>query len=345
MVITDPKVSPLTMATAPRRSAIMSRKPGTSLRDSHGSDSTLREHVVIVGDDYEKPQKEMDFPSATHGSPINSKSRTNLRINTYSKTELHDRYMSSEEEPSPSPHSEDSYEDELKHKSSAKFEETAELPTIIDIEAEIAIAVPILALGRPKLVDITNLAPMRKRKQRIPKSQNPHTTFKHHGSRLPAVTDENTPFPANEAAEVVSSPPPKANAALRRKESRPVLTAPESWLPDDAAASAEESSMPRLDVRRTPSYHDYDPYSLEPPRLAACPRGSVARARGNTDPPPTNHHSSGWKGLTRSLSLAKKQHSHRQMTKKPKMIARGANEREDPLVIPPFPFEETGVAA
>lgn len=333
------------MPVLQRRPAVLVQKNSASVRDSNSNKNALREHVVIVGDDEEKPQKEMDFPSANLTSSIKLKPRANLRINTYSKTELHDRYMSSEEEPSPSPDDEESHEEELKHKSSARFEDTAELPIAIDIEAEIAIAVPILALGRPKLVDITNLAPIRKRKQRIPKSQAPHSSLKQQGNRLAAVTDENIPFPANEAAEVVTSPPPQAKVALKRKESRPILTAPESWLPDEASISEEEHTLQRLDVRRTPSYHDYDPYSLEPPRLTASPKGSMSRARGNSGPPPVIHHTSGWKGLTRSLSLAKKQHSHHQVTKKPKMIARGANEREDPLIIPPFPFEEPGVAA
>lgn len=328
-----------------RRPAILGQKHSASMRDSNSSNNALQEHVVIVGDDDEKPQKEMDFPSANLTQALKPKTRANLRINTYSKTELHDRYMSSEEEPSPSPECEEIYEEELKHKLSSRLEDTAELPIAIDTEAEIAIAVPILAPGRPKLVDITNLAPIRKRKQLIPKSQIPHCALKNYGNRLAAVTEKNTPFLAHEAAEVVTSPPPKANLALKRKGSRHMLTAPESWLPDEASISEEEHGSPSLDVRRTPSYHDYDPYSLEPPRLTASPRGNVSRARGNSGPPPLSHHTSGWKGLTRSLSLARKQHSHQQVTKKPKMVARGANEREDPLIIPPFPFEEAGVAA
>ena len=184
---------------------------------------------------------------------------------------------------------------------------------------------------------------MRKRKQRIPKSQMPQ--MPQHTSRIPhnrvtPVLDKNTPFPANEAAEVTTSPP-RPNAILRRKQSQRLLTKPSTWLPEDEAPTSEdEQSVPRLDIRRTPSYHDYDPYSLDPPRLTASPRGSVSRARGITAPPPTNNHTSGWKGLTRSLSLAKRQLSHQQLAKKPKMIARGANEREKSLVIPPFPFEE-----
>jgi len=335
------------MPVIQRRPAVQGHNQSANLRNSSDSDDTLREHVVIVRDEYEKPRKEMDFPSAKLVNVSNVKPKNSLRINTYSRSELHDRYMSSEEEPSPSPDSEDSHDEELKHKPSAKLEDPIDLSAATESKAEIAIAVPILSLGRPKLVDITNLAPMHKRKRRIPKSQLSHSTAKVPPTRLATVSDENNPLPANKAAMMVASPPPpKPTTILKRKESKPLMTVPESWLPDDEAlTSGDEHFIPRLDVRRTPSYHDYDPYSLEPPRLAASPKGSVSRARGNPGHVPASKHPSGWKGLTRSLSLAKKQHSHQQVTKKPKMVARGANEREGPLVIPPFPFEEAGPSA
>lgn len=334
------------MPAVQRRPAVLGHKHKASFRNSSDSEDTLREHVVVVGDEYEKPRKEMDFPSAKLVNLSSTNSKNSLRINTYSRSELHDRYMSSEEEPSPSPDSEDSHDEELKHKPSARPEDPIDLAAATESKAEIAIAVPILSLGRPKLVDITNLAPMHKRKQRIPKSQLSHSTAKVPPTRLTIVPDENNPPAANKAAEMVTSPPPpKPTTTLKHKESRFLLTVPESWLPEDETlASDDEHYVPRLDVRRTPSYHDYDPYSLEPPRLAVSPKGSVSRARGNSGHVPASSHTSGWKGLTRSLSLAKKQHSHQQVAKKPKMVARGANEREGPQVIPPFPFEEAGVS-
>ena len=248
--------------------------------------------------------------------------------------------MSSEEEPSPSPDGEDSHDEELKHKASVKFtDESGDVLTASECRAEIAIAVPIFSLGRPKLVDITNIAPMHKRKHRIPKSQAPPATSRIFAARIPSVSHENIAFPANEAAEVVTSPALTATQQMsKRKESKLALTAPDSWLPnEEAPPSDDEHYFPILDVRRAPSYHDYDPYSLVPPRLVAS--GKVSRARESTSSSTTN---GSWRGLTRSLSLAKRQ-QHRQVAKKPKMIARGANEREDMPVIPPFPFE-SGVA-
>lgn len=333
------------MSVLQHRPVLLGQRHGLSPQDAIDSNDTSKEHIFIVGNDGERPQQEMDFPTAKLVSLSDQRSKNNLRINTYSKTELHDRYMSSEEEPSLGPDSEESHDEELKHKSSSRLEDAAELPTATDCKAEIAIAVPILALGRPKLVDITNIAPMHKRKQRVPRSQNPRAALKHHSSRLPIATKEDTPFPANEAAEVLTSAP-ESNALLTRKKSQSAFTAPSSWLPDDEAAPSEdENSFPRLDIRRTPSYHDYDPYSLEPPRLIAAQKGSVSRAKGNLGPSQANHHASGWKGLTRTLSLAKKQHSHHQVTKKPKMVARGANEREHSLILPRFPFREADAAA
>ena len=280
----------------------------------------------------------MDFPSAKSRSMSSTpRSKSNLRINTYSRTELHDRYMSSEEEPSPSPDGEESHEEELKHKVSVKsMDESSDVLTASECTAEIAIAVPIFSLGRPKLVDITNIVPMRKRKQRIPKSQAPHAASKILAARMSAVANENTAFPANEAAEVITSPAfIGPQQAARRKESRLALTAPDSWLPnEEVPPSDDEQYLPALDVRRTPSYHDYDPYSLVPPRLVAS--GKVSRVRESSGSSTAN---GSWRGLTRSLSLAKMQHSHQQVAKKPKMIARGANEREHMPVIPPFPFE------
>ncbi|KAG7002282.1 hypothetical protein G7Y79_00027g059740 [Physcia stellaris] len=328
------------MSVLQRRPAMLGSRRNMSARDSTDSNETLREQVVIVGEDYESPQKEMDFPYTSFASMSGrAKPRIDLRIKT-SKTELHDRYMSSEEEPSPSADGHQSHDEELRHKPSVRFsDEASHLMRANYSKAEIAIAVPIFSLGRPKLIDITNIAPIQRRKQRIPKSQAQHSAFKILATRLPAVVNENLPFLANEAAEVVTSPASiQPVPASNRSENRHVLTAPDSWLPsDEPVPSEDERYISDLDVRRTPSYHDYDPYSLEPPRLVASAKQSRARGSSGSGAPHAN--TSGWKGLTRSLSLAKKQNSHQQAAKKPKMIARGANAREEMLVVPPFPFE------
>ena len=84
------------MPVIQRRPVVLAQKQNTSPRNSADSDDTLREHIIILGDDYEKPQKEMDFPSAKLVHISNNKMKNSLRINTQPKTELHERYMSSE---------------------------------------------------------------------------------------------------------------------------------------------------------------------------------------------------------------------------------------------------------
>ena len=309
-----------------------------------GSNGAMGDQLWVVDEAYERPEKE-SASTITGNLPYEKDTQKHLHINTYSKADLHDHYMSSEEEPSPSPDSDTERSiDELKHKISEKVVEAMTEPVIADeYEAEIAIAIPIIAM-RPKLVDITNLAPMHKRK-RMEKPMLSRSVGKNAALRTPTVTDGIKPS--------VTTP---KEGLLKRKDILRPLT-PDSWLPDDDVRMVQEEEeedrderrFPDLDIRKAPTYDDYDPYSLSPPHLS--PRnsynttnkrpGSVARARYNSNPPISMNN--GWKGLTRSMSLAKRQTLHRadrQVSKRPKMIARPANEREQPLKIPAFPFGE-----
>lgn len=312
----------------------------------------MEEPLWAVEEDYERPQKEMDFPLTPMGkAPSRKESMNNLRINTYTSSDLHERYMESEEEPSPSPDSDtEGNEDGLTHKAPATS--TTQPSEPIDIEeykAEVAIAVPIMAVGRPKLIDITNLAPMQKRKRTV-KPMRSRSAVKNVASRIPTVTEEVSPSVAKEATKITTP----EDRIPKRQDSLPIL-APDSWLPDDVIFVQEEDDhyFPDLELRDPPTYNDYDPYSLDPPRLSprnsyngAKKPGSVSRARNNSNSTPPIVVHNGWKGLTRSLSIAKKQTRHRgdqQVTKKPRMIARAANEREDPMVIPSFPCHAKGV--
>lgn len=129
----------------------------------------------------------------------------------------------------------------------------------------------------------------------------------------------------------------------------------------ESVEEQDDVYFPALDVRPSPTYNDYDPYSLSPPSLSpirsshsfrSSPRspvfastllkrqpGSVTRARKLSNPPSAAKHGS-WKGLTRTLSMAKRLEGSHPQAKKPKMIARGPTEREEMPSIPPFPFEE-----
>lgn len=365
------------MPVLTRRQQALATRQLTSKRMSTDSNETMGEHLWVVDEDCERPQKEMDFPSTPLGkAPSSNESRGNLRISTYTASDLHDRYMSSEEEPSPSPVSEhegaaeeEEEEEELKHKTpAARTDEAAESQIFDECKAEIAIAVPIMAMGRPRLVDITNLAPIHKRK-RTDKSILSRTAMKMAASRTSMATVENT------APDTAKLPIPEEPLLPKRKDSIPML-APDSWLPEEDAQEEDEHYFPGLELRNPPTYNDYDPYSLDPPRLSprnsytvpptnpggiASPRtsiyndhptkkpGSIARARQRTNPPPAmNNNPLGWKGLTRSLSMAKKHDAYLpapQVAKKPKMLPRGPTEREELPVIPPFPFEDKSVVA
>ena len=313
------------------------------MRDS--SDSVEIEHLWAVEEDYEQPQKEMDFPNAKLSrQPPRQKSRNALRINTYPKAELHERYLSSEEEPSPSPSDDiENHDVRVESKSAeASADDVVDLSKVTESKAEIAIAVPIMALGRPKLIDITNLAPMHKRK-RVSQPLAPTSTNKKVASGASRTDVENIPSLARSSTSAYV--PERKPVAPRRKDSLPPMKAPESWLPEEEPEllGDREHYFP-LDIRPTPAYRDYDPYSLDPPRLSRTnsPTSTkdVVRARVNSNPPLIVG-GAGWKGLTRSLSLAKRQsmQQSRQVVKKPKMIARGATEREEMPIIPPFPFE------
>lgn len=391
-----------------RRHQVLGPRYGASALTSPESYEGLKEQLWIVDEDYEKSQKEMDFPSAKLSS--RQKSRNKLRINTYSKQELHDRYLSSEEEPSPSPDDDgQKYEEALKEKPGDIFMDDDELDQALEeIKAEIAIAVPILACGRPKLIDITNLAPMHKRK-RLAKPSYPHSAAKHQvTSRTATATlafsspapDENRPQPGHhtqqsEAATepatprtlVVSSTPTPSVRQLKRKESFSI-PAPESWLPeaDDEEDEAPKHRIPTVTSRHRKhtynrSIHDFA-FAPDPPRLSKHQKNRSqthfsTRIIHETGPdsnfnytaliaPPRTHSPTttpmtitgsgvpSWKGLTRSLSLAKRQGGSQPVStsnsqsenknKKPKMIPRGANEREELITIPPFPFEERSLA-
>lgn len=385
---------------------------GTRALTSPESYEGLKEQLWIVDEDYEKPQKEMDFSSTKLSS--RQKSRNNLRINTYSKQELHDRYLSSEEEPSPSPDDDvQKYEEALMEKPSEIFVDDDELDQAFEeIKAEIAIAVPILACGRPKLIDITNFAPMHKRK-RPAKPLYPHSAVKNQVTSRTAsaalafsspAVDENRPQPAENtpktetatdpatSRKIVPPNPASSMKQLKRKESFSI-PAPESWLPE---ADDEENEAPNHRIPTVPSRHRKHTYhrsihdfsihdfafAPDPPRL---PKHHKNRSQTHfstriileTGPdslfnypafvaPPRTHSPTitpmtitgsgvtSWKGLTRSLSLAKRQSGPQPVStsnsrseaknKKPKMIPRGANEREELITIPPFPFEEQSVS-
>lgn len=363
------------------------------------ADSSMGESLWFLAPELDGSQKDLSFPSTPLGkAPARIDSVNNLRI----KSDLPERYNSDEEDSSPSPDSESASatedddgeaddeeedEEELKHKSSSKgTEDDTDFVIFEDCPAEVAVAVPIKLMGPPKLIDITNLAPMHRRKRAINHPTLQRSAMKNAGalaSRSPALSDNgfgsNLPAPTRTAPLLPSfesapqskvSTPTAAEHLPKRQDSLPDLarSVPDSWLPEENSdmilESVEEQDdlyFPALDVRPSPTYNDYDPYSLNPPSLSPTrnsyslrqsPKspafsppllkkqpGSIARARKLSNPPNVANNGA-WKGITRTLSIAKRQESSHPQAKKPKMIARGPTERQEMPMIPPFPSEE-----
>lgn len=324
-----------------------------SARNSTESNESVKGHLWVVEEDYEKTQKEMDFPAAKLDkmpSKTNSRNGHTLRIDTCTKADLQDRYLSSEEEPSPSPSDDDhQIDNELTSKPEILVDDTLDF-SIIEYKAETAVAVPILAYGRPKLIDIINLAPMHKRKRSsLSKDPIPHPTIRNTASR---AKDENG---VKEIIEVTVIPekqatPPaqlkrRESYQLKRKENLPT-SAPESWFPEeDLLTSPEEEPS----LQSPPSHQDYETHSLSTPRLYKFQNFGGRHRSGSVNGSTPILNASGLKGFTRSMSLMKRQsvqsQTEKQILKKPKMIPRGASERREMPIIPPFPFEgEVAVA-
>ena len=332
------------------------------------SADTMGEAIWVAnGDqDYERSYEAMNSPSL-HLSKTTTRKYSNddLQIATYSKSDFHERYMSSEEEPSPSPDSEtgSQYDDDMGDAGDKSEEsrctnvmiEAGEL-TEVHVEEcrpEIAVAVPIMAIGRPKLVDIAALAPMHKRKRSAEKLTFSHIDL---GNAASVASSQSV-----ESSSLTASQPSTGQTTkehLSQHKSSTSVLAPESWLPEDDATSAEDDQYYFMDLglRSPPSYNDYDPYSLNPPRLSprnsyhvpARKPGSVTRARKQASLPRRTGSPVGWKGLGRPLSFVKRHEAYqppRQVTKKPKMLARGASERGEAPFIPPFPFGSDRVKA
>ena len=313
--------------------ASMSNEPDIASLDAD-------EHHVLVLHGHENPKKQLDVSAFPLGrEPSRKESLDNLRIFTSAEVDPHDRYISSEEEPSPSPDSDtashyssdetlSNEDDQGEHiQSMDKDNEGNSNILIEDIQAEIAIAVPIMVIGRPKLVDITNFAPIHKRKR----SDSDKMTLTRAALNNAASRATNRAERVSKATETGCSIGQMSKGAISTDDS--IMIPPKSWLYDEEienVADEDREYFKHLEVRRPPSYIDYDPYALHPPKLS--PRnsystpskkpGSVARARRQASRPSLRK-TSGAKEVSGS--------------KKQRMLARGASERTEVPLIPTFP--------
>ena len=296
----------------------------------------MTEQVLLVGHEYDNSPKGLDLLATPKHVALFPSSKGQLRIQTYSKTDLHDRYLSDEEEPSPSPDdsaSEAGCEEDTYF--ADQFDEELDYATLFECEAEVAVAVPLMAVGRPILVDITDHAPLHKRKRvSYPKevyAPSPSTI-----TRWPIVNDENDPPDTRKRTE-------STHSLEKKNATRKLSTAPAEWLQTDELQEQfeEEDLSARLALWSPSTYVEHDPYNLEPPRLRSSPPRKRVTRRHNY-PPPSMKNSSTWKGLTRSLSLAKRQgspYAPPRGTRKVEAMPKTSKEVEPMMIIPPFSFE------
>ncbi|MCJ1364015.1 hypothetical protein MMC16_003124 [Acarospora aff. strigata] len=240
---------------------------------SNGSGRDSQLWIVQENGDHHR-QKTMDFPAPRRAPlPSGQKPKSQLRVDTYSKPDLHDRYLSSEEEVSPSPH--ESFDNVGRQGSAghAGVDGTRDITDIKPLEADvmmgIAIVVTIMNAGKPKVIDIPRLAPMQKRR-----SSDLTGPSLHH--RQGSLTSCYSTKSATSSRAALSINDDAVTQAAGGAPSSPEAESPDMptfnlpILPEADLAIAHEAAMlafPGLDIRPTPSYRDYDPYLLDPPRL------------------------------------------------------------------------------
>lgn len=264
-----------------------------------------------------------------------------------------------------------------------------------ELKPQLAIAIPILVLGRPKLIDITNLAPMHKRKRSIAKSIPmpavkkiaTQASLRNSENRRSISFHEDAPQPKQQQQQ---PPTPDPQTRLKRKENFARTTAPVSWFPEVSPPTEEEEKhfRPELYTVPLPRSVDSDAVSLSPSRLSKFSKHSGRQITEMKSPVPPRSSSipkspvvpkspltpktpstPGWKGLSRSISMIRRQSvnlegdqprksqeqlqqqqqqqqaatssnpSAQPRLRKPKMIPRPADERAAGPIIPPFTFE------
>ncbi|MCJ1402662.1 hypothetical protein MMC11_005882 [Xylographa trunciseda] len=340
---------------------------------------------------FEVSHKTMDFTTSIPARQLRPKvkSRSNLRLST--QTSLHERYQSSEEEASPSPEGYASSTDESSLSQPIKATSTTSEPVDLGIEVSsdtddeidalpttiseptMAIKMSIFNAGRPKLISITTLAPMQKRKRTAPTPISISTVRLNSSANAETPTSPSSP-----------SPPRKRSTSVRA-----TTTAPTTWLPKETQIEVEENMslseeeeadellhagesdsvystdtapdcLPAEPEKKlyfpaepsptspTPTtYAEYDPYSLDPPRLSGSQdygsrKSSIAMYRpysskGDGTSIRPSRGKTGWMGFGKSLGLGRKE---RAIGTKPNASGKGKAEKPVRPLIPAFEFEE-----
>lgn len=276
------------LAHTQQRLAVAACRNSYSSYSSTGSGRNDQLWIVQENGDHHR-QKTMDFP-APRALPLRStqKPKKPLQVDTSAKSDLHDRYLSSEEEISPSPHAKF---DRVTEKSArrAMKETNNDAPFITSLEADvmtgIATIVKIMNVGKPKVIDIPRLAPMQKRRSSNPIQQTLHRA---HGSvsstySMRSTVSSTSAYPANEAIEVHFAEE-ASKTPLDEISPLPLFNLPA--LPQADLSIAYEASLrdfPGLHIRPAPRARDYDANVLTSPQLFSHnPRTLRTRAKSRS---------------------------------------------------------------
>ena len=231
----------------------------------------------------------------------------------------------------------------------------------------LATSIQVIHIGRPKMIKITNSAPAALTHKRIPR---PTSTRLAAHKRLTSL-DENMPYPGPSSSISAQSytTAPSMSVIPIRNQSLPRVPSnqqPDTWLPESIPSPTLSDSDHYFPEHHSPertSYEDYDPYHLDPPRLqrnSSSSRSSTlslshfyqgnqqSTSQASLAAPQTTKGKGAerWRGIARGLGRSKANKPQAESradvkTAKPvnRMLARGAAEREESLVLPPFPFE------
>ena len=237
---------------------------------------------------------------ATHKTPV-------ADIHLTTSPSLHDRYQSSEEDASPSPddytsstESEGSlsrasleapeptlrkpsvsscasassiYEDaepDLEADTFSESEDEADEPLPITFSASaLAIAIPLHYVGRPKLISISALAPMQKRKRSFPASSTAQAAPPLHPNKRLTPAQSHTALSTKSSYTSISDPtPPNAPSAAAKGKGRAYLSPSPSSPPDQIRRSTgivtpkRVDSLPRTNPNPSSAWVPTDEMSL-----------------------------------------------------------------------------------
>ena len=311
----------------------MHQKTSSGHSDIAADDDTTGVGMLRMEEDYRKSQ-DMDTVLAEQNSTQGSSNDLNTMIDTQPDSLSHPWFNQEEVSATDSGIIKKSTRGgnvKLKSTEILVDEDVVELDQA-EIKPQLAIAIPILVLGRPKLIEITNLDPIHKRKRSIAKSIPmpavkkiaTQASLRNSDNRRSISFLEDAPQPHQQQKPTT----PDLQTRLKRKENFARTTAPASWFPEVAPPTedVEKHFHHELYTVPVPRPVDHDAVSLSPSRLSKFSKQSGRQITEMKSPVPPRSSSipknpvvprspltpkspstPGWKGLSRSISIIRRQ--------------------------------------